>query len=89
MTCNKNGIPNDPQKPMNDGIRLGTPALTRGFRRRRGAPEPHRRRTDAPRQHRRGAHQITDARLPGLPLSACSTSFAAPGAPGRERPGAA
>ena len=33
MTCNKNGIPNDPQKPMvTSGTRLGTPALTtRGF----------------------------------------------------------
>ncbi len=33
MTCNKNGIPNDPEKPMvTSGIRLGTPALTtRGF----------------------------------------------------------
>jgi glycine hydroxymethyltransferase len=29
MTCNKNGIPNDPQKAMvTSGIRLGTPALT-------------------------------------------------------------
>ena len=34
MTCNKNGIPNDPQKAMvTSGIRLGTPALTtRGFK---------------------------------------------------------
>ena len=33
MTCNKNGIPNDPEKPMvTSGIRLGTPAgTTRGF----------------------------------------------------------
>jgi glycine hydroxymethyltransferase len=34
ITCNKNGIPNDPQKPMvTSGIRLGTPAMTtRGFK---------------------------------------------------------
>ena len=47
MTCNKNGIPNDPQKPMvTSGIRLGTPAMTtRGF----GADEA-----------RRTAHLIAD-----------------------------
>ena len=34
ITCNKNAIPNDPEKPMvTSGIRLGTPAMTtRGFR---------------------------------------------------------
>ena len=34
MTCNKNGIPKDPQKPMvTSGIRLGSPAFTtRGFK---------------------------------------------------------
>ena len=33
MTCNKNGVPFDPQKPMvTSGVRLGTPAATtRGF----------------------------------------------------------
>jgi glycine hydroxymethyltransferase len=48
MTCNKNGIPNDPQRPMvTSGIRLGTPALTtRGF---------------AEEQTRQTAHLIADA----------------------------
>jgi glycine hydroxymethyltransferase len=34
LTCNKNGIPNDPQKPMiTSGIRLGSGAMTtRGFK---------------------------------------------------------
>jgi glycine hydroxymethyltransferase len=34
MTINKNGIPNDPEKPMvTSGIRIGTPAMTtRGFK---------------------------------------------------------
>lgn len=34
MTCNKNAIPNDPEKPfVTSGIRVGTPALTtRGFK---------------------------------------------------------
>jgi glycine hydroxymethyltransferase len=34
MTINKNGIPNDPEKPMvTSGIRVGTPAMTtRGFK---------------------------------------------------------
>jgi glycine hydroxymethyltransferase len=47
MTCNKNAIPNDPQKPMiTSGIRLGTPAMTtRGFKEE---------------QARRTAHLIAD-----------------------------
>ncbi|QWD12967.1 serine hydroxymethyltransferase [Polynucleobacter paneuropaeus] len=34
ITCNKNGIPNDPEKPLvTSGIRLGSPAMTtRGFK---------------------------------------------------------
>jgi glycine hydroxymethyltransferase len=34
LTCNKNGIPHDPQKPfVTSGIRLGSPAMTtRGFK---------------------------------------------------------
>jgi glycine hydroxymethyltransferase len=33
LTCNKNGVPYDPEKPaVTSGIRLGTPACTtRGF----------------------------------------------------------
>ena len=33
ITCNKNGVPFDPEKPMiTSGVRLGTPAATsRGF----------------------------------------------------------
>ncbi len=43
MTCNKNGIPNDPQKPMvTSGIRLGTPALTtRGFKEEQARQTAH------------------------------------------------
>ena len=34
ITCNKNGVPFDPEKPtLTSGVRLGTPAgTTRGFR---------------------------------------------------------
>ena len=29
ITCNKNAIPNDPQKPgITSGVRIGTPAVT-------------------------------------------------------------
>ena len=43
MTCNKNGIPNDPQKPMvTSGIRLGTPAMTtRGFKEEQARQTAH------------------------------------------------
>jgi glycine hydroxymethyltransferase len=43
MTCNKNGIPNDPQKPMvTSGIRLGSPAMTtRGFREEQARATAH------------------------------------------------
>ena len=43
MTCNKNAIPNDPQKPMvTSGIRLGTPAMTtRGFKEEQARQTAH------------------------------------------------
>ncbi len=43
MTCNKNGIPNDPQKAMvTSGIRLGTPAMTtRGFKEEQARQTAH------------------------------------------------
>jgi glycine hydroxymethyltransferase len=43
MTCNKNGIPNDPQKPMvTSGIRLGSPAMTtRGFKEEQAKQTAH------------------------------------------------
>ncbi len=43
ITCNKNGIPNDPQKPMvTSGIRLGSPAMTtRGFREEQARATAH------------------------------------------------
>ena len=43
MTCNKNGIPKDPQKPMvTSGIRLGSPAMTtRGFKEEQAVQTAH------------------------------------------------
>jgi glycine hydroxymethyltransferase len=43
ITCNKNAIPNDPQKPMvTSGVRLGSPAMTtRGFREAEAAKTAH------------------------------------------------
>ena len=43
MTCNKNGIPNDPQKPMiTSGVRLGSPAMTtRGFKEEQARQTAH------------------------------------------------
>ncbi len=43
MTCNKNSIPNDPEKPMvTSGIRLGSPAMTtRGFKEAQAAKVGH------------------------------------------------
>ena len=78
MTCNKNGIPNDPQKPMvTSGIRLGTPALTtRGFKEGETRltanliadvlDKPH---DEANIAAVRGQGGRADARLPGLPVS--------------------
>jgi len=43
ITCNKNGIPNDPQKPMvTSGVRLGSPAMTtRGFKEAQAVATAH------------------------------------------------
>jgi glycine hydroxymethyltransferase len=43
ITCNKNGIPNDPEKPfVTSGVRLGSPAMTtRGFKEAEAAKVGH------------------------------------------------
>ena len=43
ITCNKNGIPNDPEKPfVTSGMRLGSPAMTtRGFKEAEAAKVGH------------------------------------------------
>lgn len=43
MTINKNGIPNDPEKPMvTSGVRVGTPAMTtRGFKEEQACATAH------------------------------------------------
>ena len=84
ITCNKNGMPFDPEKPMvTSGIRLGTPAahLARLRRRRvpagrradrRGArrPRQERRRTATPRSRQSVQARVAraDAPLPDLRL---------------------
>jgi glycine hydroxymethyltransferase len=57
ITCNKNGMPFDPEKPtVTSGIRLGTPAgTTRGF----GVAEFRRGR----RADRRGARRLAGGAL--------------------------
>ena len=96
MTCNKNGIPNDPQKPMvTSGIRLGTPAMTtRGFKEEQARQTAHLiadvlDKPDDEAQHRRGARQGggADARLPGLPLKAAADRHALPLLQPRRDPG--
>ncbi len=69
LTCNKNGIPFDPQKPMvTSGIRLGTPAgTTRGF---------------APAEFRRVGELIADV-LDGLAVNSDDNAAAEAAARGR------
>ena len=78
MTCNKNGIPNDPQKPMvTSGIRLGTPAMTtRGFGAEQARLTAHLIADVLDKPHDgdnivavRAEGRRADARLPGVPMT--------------------
>ena len=58
ITCNKNGVPFDPEKPMvTSGIRLGTPAAHHARLRRRGVPADR-------RADRRDARRACEERRP-------------------------
>ncbi len=85
MTCNKNGIPNDPQKPfVTSGIRLGSPAFTtRGFVEEDAVTvgnliadvldNPH----DAATIERvKARSQEADRQVPGLRCLICCSAFA-------------
>ena len=83
ITCNKNGVPFDPEKPLiTSGIRLGSPAATsRGFgaaefglvgtwirRNARWPRQPWRSRQCRARSERPGAGRRSHAALPDLCL---------------------
>jgi glycine hydroxymethyltransferase len=86
LTCNKNGIPFDPEKPfVTSGIRLGTPAATtagRGFREGAGAGA-HRSLPDLPVRSKPDAlSQLQQSRYAGKGLASHRGFRGDPAAPG-------